>query len=140
MRVYDTGVEADLCAPGYLWRIELEAKKQLARTLWESFKETKDVRRWCYSSCEAHWKRLGLSWLLPESGDLPDATVPRTREPVPAEALEKWLIATVRPTVPRYVRHYGVQKLLEVLGISDRVMLIPEGNGGDGEQPAANAQ
>lgn len=121
MRVYDKGVEADLCEPGYMWRIELEAKKQLARRMWESFKETKDVQRWCYSSCEAHWKRLGLSWLLPASGELPDAVAAPRRAQAPAEALEPWLIATVRPTVRRYVAHYGVQRLLEVLDISDQV-------------------
>lgn len=122
-RVYDKGVEQDECNPGYKWRIELEAKKQLARRTWESFKETKDVQRWCYSWCEAHWKRLGLSWLLPESDALPVAVAaPRKMQP-PAEAIERWLIASVRPTVPRYVRHFGVQRLLEALDISHLVTI-----------------
>jgi hypothetical protein len=121
MRVYDKGVELDVCEPGYLWRYELEAKKRLARVLWESFKETKDVRRWCYSSCEAHWRQSGLSWLLPSAGELPVAVAEQPKGPAPVEALEKWLIATVRPTVPRYVNAYGLPKLLAALGISHLV-------------------
>lgn len=122
-RVYDKGVESQAAPVGTMWRYEIEAKKTLARALWQDFQTTRDVPRWCYSSCERQWKRLGRSWLLPSADDPGAVVVGEGRGPAPAEALERWLTATVRPTVPRYVAHYGVARLLEVLGISDQVMV-----------------
>lgn len=121
-RVYDKGVEERTHTPGVRWRYEVECKRGLGDALWRDFQEAKDVRKWCYASCEAQWKCSGLCWLLPSSEALRAAVRAPSPGRATAEALDRWYRSTVAPTAKRYVGHFGVQRLLEALDISHLVI------------------
>jgi hypothetical protein len=121
-RVYDKGIEEKTHGEGYRWRYEVECKRGLGDVLWRDFQTAPDTVRWCYESCAAQWKRSGCSWLLPNSVTPREALTAPGSVVAPADALEEWYARTVRPTVPRYLRRYDVERLLEVLGISELAM------------------
>lgn len=133
LRVYDKGAEAETHKPGILWRVELEAKRDLAPQLWNRIKSAPDVPQLCYDSCAQSWKQAGLRWPLPKSTKGYAMPPKQKKEPPPAHALGAWLRTSVAPTIPRVLAVYSVADVLDMLGMSH--LAIPAPNGGDDENP-----
>lgn len=125
LRVYDKGTESKRLPPGYLWRIEVEAKKALAPKLFADLTSTENVTQWCYDTCAEQWKRSGYSWPLSGSSRGREGlTVPA--DPVPdAERLMLWLQTSVAPTIRRLSEVYSREQLLYVLGLSEGIYGLP---------------
>jgi len=125
LRVYDKGTESRTDAPGRLWRLELEAKRGLADRLWSEYRETPDVRSWCYGSLEAQWKASGSFWPLPRSSERRCALGAGKRKEAPVAALLRWYGASVAPTLPRAIRGAGLEEVIAALGLTGVVQPIP---------------
>lgn len=122
LRAYDKGVEAKALPPGYRWRLELEAKHDLAEGLWSDFRKATDVEGWCYARLEEQWRQSGCSWPLASSGSQLAPLARPEREPAPAHALLAWMRTSVAPTIPRVLTTYDVTEVLSALGLSDVAM------------------
>src|SRR6185369_10858770 len=119
LRVYDKGVEARCAPPGVLWRIELEAKHQHARKLWESNRERLKSPEFCASYSVQSLTSRGFSWPF---GLLDDASLDVTAGPRPKstiQSLAAWVVLSVRPVISRLLTVFTVGELLEMLGLSD---------------------
>lgn len=123
--MYDKGVEADTHKPGILWRVELEAKRDLAPKLWNRLRVETDAPQLCYASCAHAWKQSGLRWPLPRSSKGYAMPAAERREPAPAHALAAWLRTSVAPTIPRVLAAYTVTELLEMLGLTSHATPRP---------------
>jgi len=117
LRVYDKGIELGTHPPGALWRTELEAKGRRASVLWKQLQEASDVRKWCFDSLAASWKRSGYSWGL--EGHSASYELPTLgSDPVPdAERLAKWLQTSVRPAVARLLSAYSPEQVIGFIGL-----------------------
>jgi hypothetical protein len=118
IRVYDKGVEARCAAPGVLWRIELEAKRQHARKLWLTNSQNLRQSAWCASYSVASLTSRGFSWPF---GPLDDTSHDTSAGPKPKstiQSLAAWLVLSVRPAVSRMLTVFTVAELLEMLGLS----------------------
>lgn len=132
MRVYDKGIEQGTHPAGILWRVELEAKRDLAPKLWNRLKVEPDAPQLCYASCAHAWKQSGLRWRLPRSSKGFALPSPDARAPAPAHALAAWLRTSVAPTIPRVLAVYTVAELLDMLGLTSLATPTPQGpNDGD---------
>lgn len=118
LRVYDKGREADTHPAGTLWRVELEAKRDLAPKLWNRMRVEPDAPMVCYESCARAWRQSGYRWPLPRPSR--DSVVPpaNARTPAPAHALAAWLRTSVAPAIPRILAVYSTTELLDMLGLS----------------------
>jgi hypothetical protein len=128
LRVYDKGIEKKTDPAGVKWRIELEAKQDLAGELWGMLPTQPRVEDWCYATCEAHWKSSGLCWPLPSSPVMQGCSRAPEKAPAPAAVLAAWLRTSVAPTIPRVLAMYSVTELLELLGISHLATPITGGS------------
>jgi len=119
LRVYDKGVEARCAAPGVLWRIELEAKHQHARKLWELNQARLKSPEFCASYSVQSLTSRGFSWpfgpLANESLDTSAGPKPRST----IQSLAAWVCLSVRPAISRLRTVFTVAELLEMLGLSD---------------------
>lgn len=118
LRVYDKGVESKAHAAGHLWRMELEAKRGLARKLWLDLMEATDVPQWCFDSVSEQWKSSGYCWPLSESTRGVrgvSAYEPRDRNAV---KLARWTRTSVAPAMQRLVAKYGRDAVLEMLALN----------------------
>lgn len=125
LRVYDKGTESRSDDAGRLWRLELEAKRGLADRLWSEYRETPDVRSWCYGSLEAQWKASGSFWPLPKSSERRCALGAGKRKEAPVAALLRWYQSSVAPTLPRAIRAAGIEEVIEALGLTGVVVPAP---------------
>jgi hypothetical protein len=118
IRVYDKGVEARCAPPGVLWRIELEAKHQHARKLWELNRERLRSPEFCASYSVQSLTSQGFSWpfgpLAAESHDVTAGPKPKST----LQSLAAWLVLSVRPAVLRMLTVFTVAEVLEMLGLS----------------------
>ena len=133
LRVYDKGVESGTHPPGKLWRVELEAKRDLAPKLWNTLRTATDVPQLCYGSCAHAWKDSGLRWPLPRPGRESAIPSPDPRKPSPAHTLAAWLRTSVAPTIPRVLTAYTVAEVLEMLGLENAA--TPRCEVGNREEP-----
>lgn len=119
LRVYDKGVEARCAPPGLLWRIELEAKQQHARKLWEDNSRRLNEPEFCASYSLQSLTSRGFSWpygaLVKESLDTSAGPRPQS---TPTK-LAAWLVLSVRPAISRLRTVFTAGELLEMLGLSD---------------------
>jgi hypothetical protein len=126
IRVYDKGVESRCAAPGVLWRIELEAKHQHARKLWELNRGKLKSPAFCASYSVQSLTSQGFSWPF---GPLDDESHDVTAGPRPkstVQSLAAWLVLSVRPVISRMLTVFTVGELLQMLGLSD--VAAPTGN------------
>lgn len=117
VRIYDKGVEASTHPAGERWRFELEAKRDLSRSLWRSLTASQDVTPWCLQTCRAAAFGAACRWPIADSAlrtALPP--VPERRPPSVESAL-KWLRESVAPSVERLLVDVSVDELLETLGL-----------------------
>lgn len=128
LRVYDKGVEAETHKPGILWRVELEAKRDLAPKLWDRLKKETDVPQMCYGSCAHAWKQSDLRWPLPKPGACYALPPEEKSEEPPAHRLAAWLRTSVAPTIPRVLTVFSVADVLDMLGMSH--LANPSSDGG----------
>ena len=116
-RCYDKGIESGTAPRGMKWRVELEAKKDLAPRLTREACESQDLTQWCVQRLVSSWKQAGYSWPLPAS----DAKLPPIRaEPKQqSSALEwaLWVQTSIAPTMPRGLAAFTVNDVLELLGL-----------------------
>jgi hypothetical protein len=118
-RVYDKGIESQTAAKGHKWRLELETKGGVARTLCQTHSSALTQPAFCASYCVQSWQSAGLSWPLGKFGpDVKLVNAP-TLPPTPAFRLALWLQQTVRPTIPRLLSVFSVAEVLEMLNLSD---------------------
>lgn len=117
LRVYDKGVEQKSHEPGRYWRLELEAKKALARNLWADLQGTTDVQSWAYDSLSEQWKLSGYCW--PLSGARAGARGVSAYAPRDADAvrLAKWARESVAPAMARLVAKYGQAEVRRILNL-----------------------
>lgn len=116
-RVYDKGVELGSHVEGEMWRVEIEAKYELAEALWETLKEVPDVTQWSAASCRSLWESWGLHWPVPPSDELHVSVSAPSRPAPTVEALGRWAERTVAPTIPRLLCRYSVAEVLTMLGL-----------------------
>lgn len=119
IRVYDKGVESRCAPPGVLWRIELEAKHQHARKLWELNRGRLKSPAFCASYSVQSLTSRGFSWPF---GPLDDESHDVTAGPKPKstpQSLAAWLILSVAPAISRLKTVFTVGELLKMLGLSD---------------------
>jgi len=116
VRLYDKGVESQTEPPGVYWRYEVEAKRDLAGSLWKELKEAADPTSYCQSVCERSARSLGLRWPSTLRPDLkPMPPVPKI-EPADVTRTLAWLRKTVRPSILRLREAVGDDALLSALG------------------------
>lgn len=116
-RVYDKGIEA-WCAPqGTLWRIELEAKRDLARNLWTGLTETQNAAAYCFGILERSFRSWDLRWPLPSSSQKYVMPPCPKRIPPDAEAHARWIRRNVAPVIPRLLGTFGTAEVLAMLGM-----------------------
>lgn len=119
IRIYDKGVESKTRPLGELWRVELEAKKRHARTLWNTHSESLATPEFCARYTISSLTRSGSTWPFAGLGDTPiDAALGR-KEETPAWRLALWLQHSVRPAIPRLLNVFSVAEVLEMLGMKD---------------------
>lgn len=117
VRVYDKGVETKTAPPGILWRVELEAKQQLAEALWTGIRQAKDSARFCLEQCRAHLTSAGCSWpSIVESDRRAPVRGPKPPPPTAASLLA-WYKSGVAPTIPKVLAVYGMKAVLDALGL-----------------------
>lgn len=119
LRVYDKGVESKTAPPGVYWRIELEAKKALARKLWAQLLIQTDVQHWCYESVSAQWKASGCCWPLTDSTRGVNAVSGYEPRVDDAQRLALWARTSVAPAMERLVRKYGRSAVVAMLNLGD---------------------
>lgn len=115
--MYDKGVESKAMPPGYLWRMELEAKRTLAPALWTDLRNTTDVAEWCYNSLAEQWKRSGYSWPLTASTRGGEGIAVPSRAPTDSERLAQWLRVSVAPAVGRLLRKHSAAEVRRLLAL-----------------------
>lgn len=118
-RLYDKGVESKQAPPGVLWRLELECKGRLARTLGCKFQKELQQPTLCGRFLVQRWKSSGFSWPFEQYTDAPLDTALLAAPPMTALRLARWLRSSVAPTIPRLLTVYTVAELLEMLKLSD---------------------
>jgi hypothetical protein len=115
VRVYDKGVEAKTHEPGVRWRIELEAKGNLARRLWALALKSESIQHFSYLySCSA-LVRAGATWPLPLGAlEVPLAT-PRAAAPKSHTDNLRWLQTQVGPMLRRMANQRGPDYVWQVI-------------------------
>lgn len=125
IRVYDKGRELGTDPPGLYWRVEVEAKQEIARQLWQSLQMASDGSRWCLGCCETMCRSSGLWWPPGVSGDT--VSVPRADGAAPPEVERtlRWFEQLVRPSVVRLVEALGPARVVRALGLDAYVKVDP---------------
>jgi hypothetical protein len=117
LRVYDKGVEQKSHAPGLYWRMELEAKKALARNLWRDLQTTADVQSWALSTLSEQWKLSGYCWPLSGARVGVKGVSAYERRDVDAVRLAKWARESVAPGLARLVKQYGAAEVRRMINL-----------------------
>jgi hypothetical protein len=117
LRVYDKGIESGSHPRGQRWRIELEAKKDLARILFAELQASPNATQWCLDCCQRACNQNLCTWPAAKNESLSPIPAMAPRELAEVAATLKWLESIVRPSVERLVPHVGVDALLRVLGL-----------------------
>lgn len=117
LRIYDKGVESKTYAPGYYWRMELEAKKGLARNLWRDLEGTTDVQSWAFDSLSEQWRLSGYSWPLSGERRGRRGVSAYERRDVNAVRLARWARESVAPAMQRLVAKYGAAEVRRMLNL-----------------------
>jgi hypothetical protein len=123
LRVYDKGQESKAHAPGRLWRIEAELKREYAEDQWKSLQRAPDAGTHCYASSAFWARRCGLDWPLPTPSE--DVKLNPLPEKIPPDVIQtmEWLRIQVRPSVQRLVEAGYPTGVLEMLGLAE---LLPQ--------------
>lgn len=117
VRVYDKGVEAQTHPSGMRWRFELEAKRDLSRSLWQSLIKAADVAPWAVECCRSAARSASCLWPL-EARGTPAPLPPVPERQVPSvESTLLWLRSSVAPSVERLLVAVDVEVLLQALGL-----------------------
>lgn len=117
LRVYDKGVESGCAPPGQCWRIELEAKQNLATSLCKEALNARDHTRWCLGAVQRACDGVASRWPLTRDDEVSAIAPPENTMPASIESAAKWLALQVRPTTERLVAALGTQRVLELLGL-----------------------
>lgn len=117
LRVYDKGVEQGTHEPGIYWRMELEAKKALARNLWADLQTTGDVQSWAFDTLSEQWKLSGYCWPLSGARSGRRGVSAYERRDVDAVRLAKWARESVAPAMQRLVAKYGAAEVRRLLDL-----------------------
>lgn len=117
IRLYDKGVQARTHPAGELWRLELEAKGQLAEGLRRELCDSLSVAELCYQRAVCSWKSAGCSWPVPGRAPKLGSVQRPPAPPSSSERLGIWLSNSVRPVVERMLVSFTTQELLELLGL-----------------------
>lgn len=128
IRVYDKGVEARCAAPGLLWRIELEAKHQHARKLWQLNSRRLEDPTFCAEYSLQSLTSRGFSWPYGTLGNESLDVTAGPREQTTPTRMSAWLTLSVRPVISRMLAVFTVAELLTMLGISDVAAPIGKDN------------
>jgi hypothetical protein len=126
--VYDKGVESKLAPRGKLWRVELEAKGQHARKLWEDYGSSLNNPNFCARYVASSVKRSGSRWPFEELATSDVDIRLGKKEETTAGRLAVWLAQTVAPALPRLLTVFTVAELLEILKLSDVAAPIGKAN------------
>ena len=117
LRVYDKGVEQKSHPAGHFWRMELEAKKALARNLWRDLQGTRDVQSWAFDTVSQQWRSSGYCWPLSGARAGVRGVSAYERRDADAVKLAKWARESVAPAMQRLVAKYGVKGVQAILGL-----------------------
>lgn len=124
IRIYDKGVESRTHPQGMRWRIELEAKKDLARALWTEARSRTDHTTWCREVVERSAVAVGGRTPTTLGRSLEALPVAPPRELPSIEQTRQWLETSVRPSVQRLLLALPVEEVLKVLGLNEVALSV----------------
>lgn len=134
LRIYDKGVESKMAPKGMMWRVELEAKRNHARQLWQDHGSSLSDPKFCASYVASSVTRSGSRWPFSELAESHVDIKLGKQEATTAGSLAIWLTHTVRPTIPRLLTVFTVAEVLEMLNLSD--VAAPTGRANVRAKPA----
>lgn len=118
-RIYDKGVESKLCAPGLMWRYEVEFKRKVAKS--EAIALAPQEQMQAYVADRVHtWmtaRGIDPTWPAPTSF----AHETSARIDVAHDVLT-WMKDSVSISVAKAIKKYGLKAVLDALGLSSQVM------------------
>lgn len=117
IRVYDKGVEERSAPPGKKWRIELEAKQHLARSLFAEIRKCEDCSTWSTECCQRAIQSVAGSWPLSSRSGLVSLPPAPERELPSIARTRAWMETSVAPAVERLVIALGTSEVLRILGL-----------------------
>lgn len=124
LRVYDKGIESGSHARGLRWRIELEAKAQTARKLWEEARIVPDRDKWYLDVCERAVLHCAGRWPLERNATVERLPVAEARDPADVERKLAWLKDQVAPSIASLLPYIGTERLLQVLGLDGYALAL----------------
>jgi len=115
VRVYDKGVQEGTHPPGIRWRIEMQARRKVARAIASEVASSSDRGSTILSLLAGECARSGF--VIPRCSPQRASTKADQRLPDTLQGM-RWLESSVRPTVQRLAEHLPIEQLLDVLGLS----------------------
>lgn len=115
LRVYDKGVESGTCAPGILWRWELQARREHARALCSGLDAADNPADFIDSALRGHCLKVGVEYPSTFGVSVHIYDISRTS----SNAIDTlhWLDTSVRPCISRLLQYCGSGPILAALGL-----------------------
>lgn len=126
IRVYDKGVEDHSAEPGEKWRIEVEAKQHLARSLWSEVSTAANPTEWCRQCVRRSIESVGGTWPIRSDESLPALPAMPPRELQTIARKRRWLESSVAPSLEQMLIALGTEEVLKILKLDGYARALTE--------------